>query len=405
MRAFLFSLLAAVAVIMLWAIRSESYQNGVVFTLSTLAAGLCGYLLADYFFNIEKKTLKQDVIGAGREVQALKDEKDLLQTQFNLATPHSQVQQLEQQLSFADEQRNKLDGLTRAQYAEISGLKTQLEMQKKNYQKLYEDAAVVTETHNSEITNLQDTLASKRDKIKYLTDEGDYLRNKILKLQTVAEEETIQKVVTEVNQPPASQLPKMVVKMPQNGTYTEGSPLQMIDPRSIKFDTVDAESTVETAVEEPINNPVEVEVFIENKDIAQSNLVENKPSETEAALEKKTVGIPLPLGNQSFVTPDALVTDAINTPREIEAEPTTDAADASNLQAIEGISAEMERVLKSAGIDNWQEISETTPERLQEILLEGKIRDVDVSHWSVQAILLADGHLSRLKTYLENLKK
>ena len=384
MRAFLFSLLAAVAAVMLWAIRSESYQNGVVFTLATLAAGLCGYLLADYFFNIEKKTLKADVVSAGREVQALKDEKDLLQTQFNLATPHAQVEQLEQQLSFADEQRNKLDGLTRAQYAEISGLKTQLDMQKKSYQKLFEEAAIASETHNAEIANLQDTLASKREKIKYLTDEGEYLRNKILKLQTAAEEETIQRVVSEVNKPPSANLPKMVVKMPQNGFHTEGSPLQMLDPRSIKFDTVEAESIVETIDKLPVQ-PSATEEIVENK--TSEPVIEDKVVELDAIVENKTI------------EPKPTIQE-----KTIEAE-TTSMTDANNLQAIQGIDAETERILKSAGIDNWQEISETTPERLQEILKDGKIRDVDVSHWSVQAILLTDGHLNRLKTFLENLKK
>lgn len=384
MRAFLFSLLAAVAAVMLWAIRSESYQNGVVFTLATLAAGLCGYLLADYFFNIEKKTLKADVVSAGREVQALKDEKDLLQTQFNLATPHAQVEQLEQQLSFADEQRNKLDGLTRAQYAEISGLKTQLDMQKKSYQKLFEEAAIASETHNAEIANLQDTLASKREKIKYLTDEGEYLRNKILKLQTAAEEETIQRVVSEVNKPPSANLPKMVVKMPQNGFHTEGSPLQMLDPRSIKFDTVEAESIVETIDKLPVQ-PSATEEIVENK--TSEPVIEDKVVELEAIVENKTI------------EPKPTIQE-----KTIEAEATS-MTDANNLQAIQGIDAETERILKSAGIDNWQEVSETTPERLQEILKDGKIRDVDVSHWSVQAILLTDGHLNRLKTFLENLKK
>jgi predicted flap endonuclease-1-like 5' DNA nuclease len=415
MRAFLFSLLAAVAAIMLWAIRSESYQNGVVFTLSTLAAGLCGYLLADYFFNIEKKTLRQDVVLASKEVQALKDEKDLLQTQFNLATPHAQVEQLEQQLSFADEQRNKLDGLSRAQYAEISGLKTQLDMQKKNYQKLFEEHAIAMETHNAELTNLQDTLASKREKIKYLTDEGDYLRTKISKMQTVAEEETIQKVVTEINQPPASGLPKKVVKMPQNGFHTEGSPLQMMDPRAIKFETVEAESVVETPAVEP-------ETAIENRSLVADIVVENKDIEVESIVEKKTLGGLVNTDNQSvtlskaFTTPTqndnssiemskSIAAQAMNTPKSVTTEPTLDTTDATNLCAIQGINAEMERVLKSAGIDNWQELSETTEQRLQEILTEGKVRNVDVSHWSVQAILLTDGHLNRLKTYLENLKK
>jgi predicted flap endonuclease-1-like 5' DNA nuclease len=412
MRTFLFSLLAAVAAVMLWAIRSESYQNGVVFTLATLAAGLCGYLLADYFFNIEKKTLKEDVVSAGREVQALKDEKDLLQTQFNLATPHAQVEQLEQQLSFADEQRNKLDGLTRAQYAEISGLKTQLDMQKKSYQKLFEEAAIASETHNAEIANLQDTLASKREKIKYLTDEGEYLRNKILKLQTVAEEETIQKVVSEVNKPPSANLHKMVVKMPQNGFHTEGSPLQMVDPRSIKFDTVEAESVVETSDKLPvepaaINKDIPTatrEVIVDNKTIDTEPTTEEKPIETASFDLKKTIDSPQVPENESIMMSKSIASHTMNASRTIEPEATS-MTDATNLQAIQGIDAETERVLRSAGIDNWQEISETTPERLQEILAEGKIRDVDVSHWSVQAVLLADGHLNRLKTFLENLKK
>jgi predicted flap endonuclease-1-like 5' DNA nuclease len=100
----------------------------------------------------------------------------------------------------------------------------------------------------------------------------------------------------------------------------------------------------------------------------------------------------------------SIATHANNGQRGIET-PVATPNDSTNLQAIQGVSAEMERVLKSAGIDNWHEVSETTPQRLKEILSEGKIRNVDVSHWSVQAILLADGHLNRLKTYLDNLNK
>jgi predicted flap endonuclease-1-like 5' DNA nuclease len=612
MRAFLFTLLAAVAAIMLWAIRSESYQNGLVFALATLAAGLCGYLLADYFFNIEKKTLKEDVVSAGKDIQALKDEKDLLQTQFNLATPHAQVEQLEQQLSFADEQRHKLDGLTRAQYAEISALKTQLEMQKKNYQKLYEEAAIASETHSAEITNLQDTLASKREKIKYLTDEGEYLRNKLKAFETASDEGTIQKVVSEVNAPPTPNLPRMVVKMPQNGNGngSERGILQMLDPRSMKSDTVEAEAVVETPTIEPQPimelKPIELKSFLEKKTlglpvvseteqsvenrveasptidfqeeivpernvadlvsetkivqmptiseakpnglsivaepkvVAMSILTETQPTVENSAVEagatvdappsvseKKlslaeiiaevqagemqerveakangtesaVVAKPIesePISPESTIEPAPVVvektidaaptaveqtatteqadavateipqaTDAhmfsfskkIDAPKAgttpivslsksiaaptiseveiptmaksiptVEAEtlptvsksiPTLETStpatfveeistDASNLQAIQGIDAETERVLKSAGIDTWQEVSEATPQRLNEILKEGKIRGVDVTHWSIQAVLLADGHVNRLKTFLENLKK
>lgn len=357
MRAFLLLLLSAVAVIILWAIRSKSYENDLVFALSTLAAGLCAYLLADYFFSVEKKSLKQEIVEAKKEIQVWKDEKDLLQTQFNLATPHAQVEQLEQQLAFADEQRNKLDGLSRAQYAEISGLKTQLEMQKKNYQKLYEESAIATETRNAELMALQDSLASKREKIKYLTDESEYLRGKILKLQTVAEEETIQKVVAESRDVPPANLPKVVIKMPQNGVNTEGYVQQDFAAKTIDNQVLDTEVVAEK----------DAEPIVENKAIEAETVVEN----TERTLDSQPVATP----------------------------------NSENLQAIQGIDAEMERVLKSAGIDNWQEISETSAERLKEILAEGKIGNVDTSSWSVQAILLIDGHVNRLKMYLANLEK
>jgi predicted flap endonuclease-1-like 5' DNA nuclease len=594
MRAFLFTLLAAVAATMLWAIRSESYQNGLVFALATLAAGLCGYLLADYFFNIEKKTLKEDLTSAGKDIQALKDEKDLLQTQFNLATPHAQVEQLEQQLSFADEQRHKLDGLSRAQYAEISALKTQLEMQKKNYQKLYEEAAIASETHNAEITNLQDTLASKREKIKYLTDEGEYLRNKIKGLETASEEDTIQKVVSEVNAPPAPNLPKMVVKMPQNGNGSERGILQMLDPRSMKSDTVEAEAVVETSTVEPQPimelKTIELKSLFEKKTLGLTAVAETESSAENAVVEAPIVDVPeavapernvadlvsetkivqmptiseakptvltivgepkvvaMPLAEETptmtentvvetnaivdappsvtekklslaeiiaevqaaelnepitakttdtepviapsaepiaetvveaavievapIVVEKAIESEPVVTSTTVEPEPVeeilqaTDAqmfslsktmavpketskstvslsksiaiptspteetpvasksiptlasetpatfvettefsTDATNLQAIQGIDAETERVLKSAGIDTWEEVSEATPQRLMDVLKEGKIRGVDVTHWSIQAVLLADGHYNRLKTFLDNLKK
>jgi predicted flap endonuclease-1-like 5' DNA nuclease len=592
MRAFLFTLLAAVAAIMLWAIRSESYQNGLVFALATLAAGLCGYLLADYFFNIEKKSLKEDVISAGKDIQALKDEKDLLQTQFNLATPHAQVEQLEQQLSFADEQRHKLDGLTRAQYAEISALKTQLEMQKKNYQKLYEEAAIASETHNAEITNLQDTLASKRERIKYLTDEGEFFRNKLKAFETASEEGTIQKVVSETNEPSAS-LPRMVVKMPQNGNGSERGILQMFDPRSVKSDTVEAVVETPTIEPQPIMElkTIELKSFLEKKTVdlpvadekvptventeitspvvdlpesiapernvadlvsetkivqmpiiaeakpngltivgepkivampvieetsptVENAVVEDNPiinatpsvsekklslaeiiAEVQAAelnepIAAKAIDIePVVTESESVTEPsinsiEAPIVDAIpiiaekavesapliaqntvesNPTEEVQAtdalmfslsktiappkvapksavslsksiavptvpieetptveksiptlnsetpatfvETTEFSTDATNLQAIQGIDAETERVLKSAGIDTWQEVSEATPQRLADILKEGKIRGVDVTHWSIQAVLLADGHTNRLRTFLENLKK
>ena len=348
---------------------------------------------------------------------------------------------MEQQLAFADEQRNKLDGLSRAQYAEISGLKTQLEMQKKNYQKLYEESAIATETRNAELMALQDTLASKREKIKYLTDESDYLRGKILKLQTAAEEATIQKVVAESRDVPPVNLPKMVIKMPQNGANTEGYVQQDFAAKTIDNQLLDTEIVVENGVEtivenkaietepvvenkaikaEPVveNKAIKAEPVVENKAIETEPVVENKAIETEPVVENKVIKAETVAENKVIEQPvektpldifdeiqaKSAESNEENIERTLDAQPVS-TPNSENLQAIQGIDAEMERVLKSAGIDNWQELSETSAERLKEMLTEGKFNNVDTSSWSVQAILLMDGHVNRLKTYLANLKK
>jgi predicted flap endonuclease-1-like 5' DNA nuclease len=157
-----------------------------------------------------------------------------------------------------------------------------------------------------------------------------------------------------------------------------------MDPRAIKkIDAIDVASTVVSPEEHVEKKTIDAEPVIENKDIAiEPQVVDNQP----IAMSK------------------SITSHAMTAPRALEPEAVT-TTDATNLQAIQGIDAAMESALKSAGIDNWQEISETSPERLTEILTEAKIHDTDVSHWSVQAILLADGHLNRLKTYLENLNK
>ena len=119
---------------------------------------------------------------------------------------------------------------------------------------------------------------------------------------------------------------------------------------------------------------------------------------------EETNGEKTPLDIFDEIQAKASVSNEENTERTLETSPNA-TSNSANLQAIQGIDAEIARVLKSAGIDNWQELSDTSAERLKQILDEGKIGNVDTSSWSVQAILLIDGHTNRLKTYLENLKK
>ena len=78
---------------------------------------------------------------------------------------------------------------------------------------------------------------------------------------------------------------------------------------------------------------------------------------------------------------------------------------ADNLQTVVGIDAAIETLLKAAGIHDWRELSETSTERLTEIMTIGKKKDIDVSTWSVQAQLLADGFTNRFQRFVQNLGK
>ena len=108
MKQFLFVILIVVAAVLLWAIRTESYANGLVFSLGLVAAALSGYLISDFFAKMGKETLTNNLQVAQKENQALHERADLLQTQLNTATPPVGVDQLEQQIAFLLDEKNKL---------------------------------------------------------------------------------------------------------------------------------------------------------------------------------------------------------------------------------------------------------------------------------------------------------
>jgi predicted flap endonuclease-1-like 5' DNA nuclease len=176
MKRFLFIILVAVAAVLLWAIRTEAYSNGLVFSLGIVVTALSGYLIADYFFRLEKSSLKNNLHVAQKENQALKERIDLLQTQLNTATPHTEVEQFEQRLLLLQDEKNKLDGMSRAQTAEIANLKEKLEAQQKNNSKLFEEATVSSGTALTQTTALQSDLKAAKAEISVWTDKNAALQ-------------------------------------------------------------------------------------------------------------------------------------------------------------------------------------------------------------------------------------
>ncbi len=176
MKKFLFIILVAVAAVLLWAIRTEAYSNGLVFSLGLVVTALSGYLIADYFFRLEKSSLKDNLHVSQKENQALKERNDLLQTQLTTATPHAEVEQFEQRLAILEDEKNKLDGMSRAQTAEIANLKEKLEAQQKNNSKLFEEATVSSGTAQTQLAALQSQINSAKTEISVLNDKNAALQ-------------------------------------------------------------------------------------------------------------------------------------------------------------------------------------------------------------------------------------
>ena len=190
MKNFLFIILVAVAAVLLWAIRAEAYSNGLVFLLGIMATGLAGYLIADYFFRFEKKSLKNNLHVSQKENQALKERVDLLQTQLNTATPPVGIEQYEQRMTLLEEEKSKIDGLSRVQTAEIAGLKVKLDILQKKHDSLQENATVSTETSQTETMAMQEELTSIKLKNQALIDENTALHNQNAALITELDDDT-----------------------------------------------------------------------------------------------------------------------------------------------------------------------------------------------------------------------
>lgn len=188
MKNFLFIILVVVAAVLLWAIRTNAYADGLVFSLGLVAAALSGFLISDYFAKLGKQSLTNNLQVAQKENQALRERADLLQTQFNTATPHTEVEQFEQRIVLLEEEKAKLDGFSRAQTAEVANLKEKIESLQKSQAQLLEDSTIATESAKTQTSVSQDALTAAKVKIQELTDENTALReqntNLIEKLDT-----------------------------------------------------------------------------------------------------------------------------------------------------------------------------------------------------------------------------
>jgi predicted flap endonuclease-1-like 5' DNA nuclease len=75
------------------------------------------------------------------------------------------------------------------------------------------------------------------------------------------------------------------------------------------------------------------------------------------------------------------------------------------LQIVEGIGPKIEKLLQSAGIKNWDDLAETSPDDLKEILENAgpRYKMHNPSTWPKQAQLAAKGKFDELNDYQDEL--
>lgn len=99
-------------------------------------------------------------------------------------------------------------------------------------------------------------------------------------------------------------------------------------------------------------------------------------------------------------------TPEVLTPRDLPENIAPAGGEEEDLTTVEGIGPKIESVLKAAGILNLATLAETPAERLREILDEAgsRFKSHDPKTWPVQAGLAADGKLTELKAWQQELK-
>ena len=404
MRTFLFFLLVAVAGVLLWAIWSQSYVNTTIFTLGLLATGLCGYLISDYFFNIEKKTGQSDLHLYKKEVAALKEELDILRKQSVLATPQTEVDDIKSRSYLLEEEKNKINGEFLAQAGTISQLNTRLEFLQKEYNKLKEESTVTTESRVTELEAIRDKWSTTKAKISELAIENESLKMELadqkegvaLKEKDLVEIDALKMELAQYKESTSAkktdiEVPEVITPEKDNFIIMPDMPKMAIGRKEIETKMVPINENVERfelqpyrkrshsiesngKAQEVVASPISDVQINDNQDINS----ESQEQSVSAIADSEPLQVQMP--HPIYGTSD-------------------------DLKVIEGIGPKIESLLKAAGIENWHDLAEATVTNLKGVLEQAgsRYRLNDPSTWPEQARLLSGSEWDKFKIYTDYL--
>ncbi len=405
MRIFLFALLTTVAAVLLWAIWAEAFVDGLIFTLGLVTTALCGYLVADYFFTSEKKSLLSDIDMNKREVSALKEEADILRKQASLSIPQSEIDELRRRMQTAEDERAKIHGEFLAQAANISSLNTRLSALQKKYDRLNEDSTINTETRSTELDAIRDTLSASKAKLKELANE-----NAMLKIELERYHQNAQKQA-QIEAPVSVEMPvhirvEVPIQVPVQDVKEESKPIEIPKTIETKLPTLEISENTEGVDDEEVVFLYQPfgRVELESHRSRSRSVDENEMTPIHRATPVVQLN---PTKEWAYETEDHGISETS------EPEPNSSSNSHSmeslpeDLKIVEGIGPKIELLLKESGIKGLKDLSVVPVENLKEILAKGgsRYRLNDPTSWPEQARLLINGEMDKLKTFTTDLFK
>ncbi len=183
------------------------------------------------------------------------------------------------------------------------------------------------------------------------------------------------------------------------------------DPRPIDFvipSNDDASKSIEIIMTQVTNAVAEglaerKAEKLSEKDMEDMKAADKKSAEAEvSAPEKET---PAPKAEKTEEKTTAKEETKKETPKKEVVEKADEAAD-DNLTKIEGIGPKAAEALSNAGVDSYEKLAETDPEKIKEILTAASSRmaHLDPTSWPKQAKMAADGKWDELKEWQDNAK-
>ncbi|MEZ5041548.1 MAG: hypothetical protein R2828_16770 [Saprospiraceae bacterium] len=411
----------------------DSYTILAIMFIALLFGMLIGFLLRAPRIRGLKKDLKESERKLGEaqaETEQLRTQqtelaKKLKQTEYNLVAYNEKVEVLEKEKAkllkdvyLVNQQVEEVQSANRTFNATIESLENQIiGLKAKNeqlakeveevddgvnnvaqMQSLYNATRQQLEAFEARLTHLDQENTSLESRLTHLDQENDLLKAELFTLKTA------QAQVVTAPPPPKAEEPLL-------SFVEEGTPEPDLESLLHKDKPVLSEKIViEEHEKDDLSLINGVGPFIEKKlnDIGIYTYLQISQFDAEKIQQvtRDVAYFPGRIEKDDWVGQATKLHQLkLNSPDGLKKK-VTHPIDAGDLKVIEGIGPKIEQLLKDENINNWQDLSETSVERLQEILTAAgeRYRIHDPSTWANQARLAVEQRWEELAQYQDELK-